>query len=170
MMKATRRAGPEAAAKATAVARAGVPDRGLAGGRSTRRGFVGWSIAGFLLGAVFWHVVGFWDFLSHTVTQSDRDFGAIERVLSRTLADATSLAVTEQRAIGGAQNCTTLTRDPATGRTQSRPCIVVLRNAASNDAARTGAQAVAPTFVPTLTLTTAGRLDRMAANAPAPAH
>lgn len=112
----------------------------LAGRRPTRApgregglGYALWGIAGFLLGAFFWHVVGFWDFIANVVHRRDHPPTMIERLLSSPSAHGGAesvgeLAQRELEAYRAAQTCTTLMRDRTTGRTSAQPCMVVIRN------------------------------------------
>lgn len=97
---------------------------------SARSGYVAWGVIGFLFGAIFWHVVGFWDFLGGIFYKRQQEATVFERVLTlgQMMADEDRpLAEHERRARQAAQNCTTLVVDRFVGRTASRPCVVVIR-------------------------------------------
>ena len=66
-----------------------------------------WSVTAFLLGALFWQIAGFWDEVGGT----DRRAG---------------LAHVQEAPKG----CTTLTRDPVTGTTVARPCLLIIQRGA----------------------------------------
>ena len=98
---------------------------------SSRRSYAIWGVVGFLLGAVFWHVIGFWDFLGGIVYKRQQEATIIERVLTMNFVEAEEdrpLAERERAARESAQNCTTLVFDRLSGATISRPCIVIIRN------------------------------------------
>ena len=103
----------------------------VAPARTSRWNTLGWGLLGFFCGALFWHVVGFWDFLGGIVYKRQQEATVIERVLKTQFAEAEEdkpLAVREQQARAAAQNCTTLVMDRITGTTASRPCVVIIRN------------------------------------------
>lgn len=83
-------------------------------------GGLGWSVIGFVGGAVFWHFVGFWGFMS-SVVLADGPLPAAERpVLSSAPFQARSQWV--QVAEAGAPRCTRLALDRSTGLTVALPC------------------------------------------------
>jgi hypothetical protein len=128
---------------------------GGAPAKSSRRNTLAWGVLGFLMGAVFWHVVGFWDFLGGVVYKRQQDATVIERVLTMTFAEAEEdrpLAERERQARMAAQNCTTLVLDRVSGTTVSRPCVVIIRNVPEDIG---GTQ-------PARTLSPSARLDRIA--------
>jgi len=77
---------------------------------------LGWSVIGFLGGAVFWHFIGFWSFVSHVVLaggpQPNVLAHAVERPHWVRTADAAA-------AVPG---CTALVLDRRTGTTSARAC------------------------------------------------
>lgn len=82
-------------------------------------GGLGWSVVGFVAGAIFWHFVGFWGFVSEVVLADDPPIeraAAIFRVLPAAPAKRVQVA-----AVAGAP-CTLVSRDRQTGRTSARPC------------------------------------------------
>jgi hypothetical protein len=138
-----------------------LPETAIAAGRrrsgrdaaSSRASYAGWCVLGFLAGAVFWHAVGFWDFLGDMTSMRP----AQKVVIGRLAPDRDPEASYEKQAhaAGAAmpQNCTTLLRDAATGLTLAQPCVAVIGDAAASLDA--GALSGGP-------LPTAGRLDRLA--------
>lgn len=65
---------------------------------------LGWGIGGFLVGAVFWHFIGFWGFVSNVVLRgaSSDEFRYVEQA-------------------GG--NCAVLALDRESGRVNAAPCV-----------------------------------------------
>jgi hypothetical protein len=127
----------------------------MAPARASRGSTIGWGLLGFFCGALFWHVVGFWDFLGGIVYKRQQHTTIIERVLTTQFSEAEEdkpLAVREQHARAAAQNCTTLVMDRITGATAARPCVVIIRNV-RQDADLANAAHVLPT---------SARLDRVA--------
>ncbi len=78
--------------------------RGIFGGRAAP---LAWGFAGFLIGAIFWHVIGFWGFLSEAVLEAPEPQVS---VVAREVKPAVP------------PNCTTLALNRATGETTSVPC------------------------------------------------
>jgi hypothetical protein len=68
---------------------------------------IGWGFCGFLIGALFWHAIGFWDVIG-------------EEILKRPEAKVSIVARLALPA--RPPNCTTLALDRSTGRTISVPC------------------------------------------------
>jgi hypothetical protein len=128
---------------------------GPPGAASSRRSCARWGLAGFLLGAAFWHIVGFWDFLGGVVFKRQHEPTVVERMFAgRVGADRSviPLAEPEERARTAAQNCTTLIVDPLAGRTIARACVVVVRDGPNGKDAAAGGHP----------LRTAARLDQVA--------
>lgn len=122
---------------------------------ASRRSYLAWGLLGFLLGAVFWHVVGFWDFLGGIVYKRQQEATIIERVLTMNFAEAEEdrpLVERERQAHQMAQNCTTLVFDRVAGSTTARPCVVIIRNVSED----------ADSGAPVEVLRTSARLDRPA--------
>lgn len=67
-----------------------------------------WGFGGFLIGAIFWHMIGFWGFLSAVVLKGPE---AGVSVISRPVVVP-----------AGLPNCTGLALNRTTGRTTSVPC------------------------------------------------
>ena len=127
----------------------------LAPERTSRWSTVAWGLLGFFCGALFWHVVGFWDFLGGIVYKRQQESTVIERVLTMHFAEAEEdrpLAERERQARVAAQNCTTLVMDRLAGATVARPCVVIIRNVLQDAETADAAQA----------LSTSARLDRVA--------
>lgn len=84
---------------------------------------LGWSVLGFVGGAVFWHFVGFWGFLSEVVLDGG-PIGIMERAAIE--APALPQAQPRQRRVqvadASAPACTLLSLDRKTGLTSARPC------------------------------------------------
>jgi len=83
-------------------------------GRSPWRAIL-WATLGFVTGAVFWHVVGFWTFVSDVVLNRPLDAGGILR------AEAPVVAVPTIYLVDPA-TCTALMLDRQTNQTVVRPC------------------------------------------------
>jgi len=68
---------------------------------------VAWGFGGFLIGAVFWHAIGFWGFLSDVILRTPEPQPGIVAQMAPPLV---------------LPNCTTLVLNRATGETTSVPC------------------------------------------------
>ncbi len=88
--------GPDAAAMPGAE-----PEARNDGSRRTAS-TAGWGLAGFLIGAMFWHFIGFWSFVSDIVYKGPAEDG---RAIAQT-----------------GQDCTELALDRATGKIYALPC------------------------------------------------
>lgn len=101
-------------------------------GSPRRAKLAGWGLIGFLLGAVFWQVVGFWEFLGSFAGDRSDAPASVQRMLgdltvAPALAHAFAPGVSAAwMAFGAEQNCTTLSRDVETGKTTATPCVAVL--------------------------------------------
>ncbi len=86
-------------------------------------GGLGWSVIGFILGAMFWHFVGFWGFVSEVVLAGG-PIAAIEQRAAepRRKSDIGALPQWVQVADASAPACTLLALDRQTGLTTARPC------------------------------------------------
>jgi hypothetical protein len=84
-------------------------------------GGLGWSVIGFVVGAVFWHFIGFWGFMAEVVLAGGPPT-SIERAAwsaPRTgIAGAQSATPTSEAHV----SCTTLALDRRSGTTSARPC------------------------------------------------
>lgn len=79
-------------------------------------GGLGWAVIGFLIGATFWHFVGFWSFVSDVVLAEHSPHRAQET--SRPLA---SVSV-EDAALALGASCTALALNRRTGHTSAAGC------------------------------------------------
>jgi hypothetical protein len=84
-------------------------------------GGLGWSVIGFIVGAVFWHFIGFWGFLSEVVLAGG-PIGVIERSAVHSVPQFQSRPRWVEMADASPPACTTLLLDRETGITSSRPC------------------------------------------------
>ncbi|HEX2842036.1 hypothetical protein [Hyphomicrobium sp.] len=87
-------------------------------------GGLGWSVIGFILGAMFWHFVGFWGFVSEVVLAGG-PIAAIERRAAEPAHRKSQVDVLPQWvqvAEASAPACTLLALDRQTGHTSARPC------------------------------------------------
>lgn len=83
-------------------------------------GGLGWSVIGFVGGAVFWHFVGFWGFVSDVVL-SEGPPAASRAALYHAPAHAPRMRPV-QVADASQAPCTLLALDRRTGVTSARPC------------------------------------------------
>ncbi len=83
-------------------------------------GGLGWSIIGFVLGAVFWHFVGFWGFVSEVVLAGGPPPSGAVAAIYAPMLEARSRWV--QVADASPSPCTLLVLDRRTGLTSARPC------------------------------------------------
>jgi hypothetical protein len=81
-------------------------------------GGLGWSVIGFVGGAVFWHFVGFWGFVSDVVLAE----APSPAVNAATHAPLASRSHWLQVADASQTPCTLLVLDRRTGVTSARPC------------------------------------------------
>lgn len=103
----------------TASTSANAPDDVTTSVRSIRiPAGASWMTLGFILGAAFWHLVGFWGFLSHVVLH-DRADGSPSTAIVR---KNDVLAATKKAAIEGSRTCAKLVRDRSGGSTRAEPC------------------------------------------------
>lgn len=75
---------------------------------------LGWSVVGFVGGAVFWHFIGFWGFVSDVVLAGGPDGRTVSR------PSAAFVRVAEAEVV--VSNCTTIALDRATGRAMAVAC------------------------------------------------
>lgn len=88
-------------------------------------GGLGWSILGFVGGAVFWHFVGFWSFVSDVVLSGGTEPPVSARTLTHSVpAGFSSNEVQAQIPASAAvhHGCTLLFLDRQSGRTTARAC------------------------------------------------
>jgi len=81
-------------------------------------GGLGWSVIGFVVGAVFWHFIGFWGFVSEVVLAGRPPEPAAQSRMH-------TPAVAEKRPVqvADAAPCTVLALDRQTGVTSARACV-----------------------------------------------
>lgn len=111
---------------ATHVAPA-VPARAQSVGKTLRAvsqmldgiGGLGWSVTGFLAGAVFWHFVGFWGFVSEVVLAGGPP---VERAAVHSVPTTVRTKRVQVAATAADTPCTLVSRDRQTGLTSARPC------------------------------------------------
>ena len=84
-------------------------------------GGLGWSVIGFVIGAVFWHFIGFWAFVSDVVLAGG-PIGAVERSVVYAVPQLQSRPRWVEMADASSSSCTTLLLDRDTGLTSARPC------------------------------------------------
>ena len=109
------------------VAMAVLPE---AGGRGDRALQAYWAVAGFVLGVLFWHMVGFWDFLGGVVFRSNQPASLVEQALQQPAGAALQFATSQQPELAArieAAHCTTLVFDRMSGRTIAEPCMLIIR-------------------------------------------
>jgi hypothetical protein len=83
-------------------------------------GGLGWSVLGFVGGAVFWHFVGFWGFVSDVVLADGPPMIAGQAVIYAPPPEVRARWL--QVADASAPSCTLLSLDRRTGVTSARPC------------------------------------------------
>jgi len=84
-------------------------------------GGLGWSVIGFVGGAVFWHFIGFWGFVSEVVLSGNAPMIAGRDTLHAAVREAPSYRMLVADA-STLPPCTVLSLDRRTGVTSSRPC------------------------------------------------
>ena len=90
---------------------------GRRGRLSSRGGPIAWGFCGFLIGAIFWHLIGVWGFLGAVVLKVPDPAVSV-------VARQQPVMVARQRAVEPAAlpNCTVLVLDRSTGQTSSVSC------------------------------------------------
>ena len=90
---------------------------GRRGRLSSRWAPIAWGLCGFLIGAVFWHLIGVWGFLGAVVLK-------VQEAPVSVVARQQSVMVVRQPAVEPAAlpNCTVLVLDRSTGQTYSISC------------------------------------------------
>lgn len=78
-----------------------------------------WTTVGFVCGAVFWHAVGFWTFMSEMVLNGDAVAAAHEAERSSDLIETGSLPTIYRV---DPASCTSLELNRASNTTEIRPC------------------------------------------------
>jgi hypothetical protein len=78
---------------------------------------IAWGLGGFLIGAIFWHLIGFWGFLSAVVLKGPETAVSV-------VTRQQPVMVARQEGIQPATlpNCTVLVLDRSTGLTSAVPC------------------------------------------------
>ena len=102
--------------------------------RQGRRGTALWTTIGFVCGAVFWHAVGFWNFVGDIAFNPDDDSAAALSPAPLVDPIETGSLPTVYRV--GPASCTSLELDRRSNRTVMRPCPgdgLALRLDAGND-------------------------------------
>lgn len=86
---------------------------------------IAWAGLGFVTGAIFWHVVGFWTFLSNVVLKGATDPVA-KTVLAGAAPSPTATSSTKRKLptiyLVDAAKCTALALDRRSNRTSLAPC------------------------------------------------
>jgi hypothetical protein len=90
---------------------------GRRGRLSTHAAPIAWGLGGFLVGAIFWHLIGFWGFLGSVVLNGPETAVSV-------VTRQQPVVVARRQAVEPAilPNCTVLALDRSTGRTSSVPC------------------------------------------------
>lgn len=83
-------------------------------------GGLGWSVVGFVGGAVFWHFIGFWGFVSEVVLAGGPPPVAAQSAIHAVPPETWPHGV--QVAAASMPACTLLSLDRRTGITSARPC------------------------------------------------
>lgn len=83
-------------------------------------GGLGWSVLGFVAGAIFWHFVGFWGFVSSVVFADNQTTAPDMTLVQRAPAIVASQVVSTDAI--DVSHCTAVSRDRNTGITSARPC------------------------------------------------
>lgn len=87
-------------------------------------GGLGWAVIGFLIGAIFWHFVGFWSFVSEVVLAGHAPDRITEasRPLASVAEEAPAAVPLQKGALALGASCTALALDRRTGRTSAAGC------------------------------------------------
>lgn len=89
-------------------------------------GGLGWSVIGFVVGAVFWHFIGFWGFVTNVVLAGGAASTAVERAHASLGARGVLVqAAAASPAAVSAHTCTNLVLDRRSGTTVAKPCVGV---------------------------------------------
>lgn len=81
---------------------------------------LGWSVIGFIGGAVFWHFVGFWGFVSDVVLSGGETPASVQTLPQSAQTEPRESAA--PTAATASHGCTLLFRDRRTGHTVARAC------------------------------------------------
>lgn len=82
---------------------------------------LGWSVIGFVIGAIFWHFVGFWGFMTQVVLASGSATPASSAHPPK-VAETSGWVRVAEVAVPAPGQCTTLFLDRQTGLTSARAC------------------------------------------------
>jgi hypothetical protein len=93
---------------------------------------LGWSVIGFVGGAVFWHFIGFWSFVADVVLAGGPDAQLPSAALQR--PDAAFVRVAEAGV--PVSNCTAIALDRATGLSTASACEGEIRHLRDDAGAR----------------------------------
>src|SRR5688572_18392422 len=99
---------------------AGVRKLSVARGLLDGIGGLGWSVIGFVGGAIFWHFIGFWGFVADVVLAGGPSPATEQAAIHASMTDGRAPQV--QVADASVLSCTLLSRDRTTGVTSARPC------------------------------------------------
>lgn len=98
-----------------------------------------WGGSGFIVGAIFWHTIGFWDFMTAVILGSPesrhRQPDAANGWSTHVIATPTPGRSPSKRPVV-AGNCTTLAIDRTKGATASKPCPAILPTAPASVATK----------------------------------
>lgn len=84
-------------------------------------GGLGWSVAGFVVGAVFWHFIGFWGFVADVVLAGGTA-ASVDHHAGRAQPQLVRMADAQESASPIAAACTSLVLDRRTGTTSAIAC------------------------------------------------
>ena len=102
--------------------------------RSGIRSHMGWGIGGFLLGAICWHLVGFWNFVGDVVLTGSKTTTVVERNVEPN-AKPRVLAFEKRRSVAASietsRNCSAFYRDAETGLAHQSKCQAIVRSPGS---------------------------------------
>jgi len=111
-----------------------MPEGTLPAPTSGIRSHLGWGVAGFVIGAIVWHLIGFWSFVGDVVLSKPENTTVVERsqepsgkprVLSYVKKRVTSNVSPASR------NCSAFYRDEETGMARPAKCQVIVRSPGS---------------------------------------
>ena len=111
-----------------------MPEATLPAPSSGIRSHLGWGVAGFVVGAIVWHLIGFWSFVGDVVFSKPENITVVERshepsgkprVLSYVKKRASNSVLPTSR------NCSAFYRDEETGMARPTKCQVIVRSPGS---------------------------------------
>ena len=107
-----------------------VAENEIPAGRSGIRSHLAWGIGGFVLGAICWHLVGFWDFVGDVVLSGSQNTTVVERSIEPA-SKPRVLSYVKNRApnsiVETTQNCSAFYRDAETGLARPTKCQTAVR-------------------------------------------